>query len=341
MFPIVKRFKLDIMKQIFTLLIVMLIGFSLQAQVERKVIAEHFTNTKCAICANKNPAFNQLLEGYPQVLRISFHPSSPYSTCIFSQHNPEENDARTNFYGIYGGTPRVVLHGNVIPIQTPLLRADQIDAELGMTSDYSISIEHNAGSGDEVNVSVTVTRVSGSGSEEHTLYAFLAEKEVDYNAPNGETMHHGVFRQDLIEESVMISASGNSLTFEENYTPDGEWEAGEMVVVVILQADDKSILQAEESDFVNGGSAGIGDSNYEMEEKLFYPNPATDFIQLLDTDKERFVTAEIYDLVGSKVIETAVDRPIDIRSFPEGLYFVILTDRNNQRYTTKILKSGR
>src|SRR5688572_14710898 len=92
------------------------------AQTPRQVIVEHFTNTRCSICASKNPGFYSLLHGsYPQVLHIAYHPSAPYSNCYFSLQNPTENNSRTNYYGVYGSTPRAVIQGNVIPIKTPLV----------------------------------------------------------------------------------------------------------------------------------------------------------------------------------------------------------------------------
>ena len=94
------------MKYIFTLLFATTIMFSSYSQVEKTVVVEHFTNTKCGICASKNPAFYDVLNDYPNVLHIAYHPSSPYSTCAFSMHNHAENDARANYYGVYGPTPQ-------------------------------------------------------------------------------------------------------------------------------------------------------------------------------------------------------------------------------------------
>ena len=84
------------------------------AQVLQTVVVEHFTNTRCGICASRNPGLFNNLAANPKILHIAVHPSSPYSTCLLNQHNKVENDARTNFYGIYGGTPRIVINGTVM-----------------------------------------------------------------------------------------------------------------------------------------------------------------------------------------------------------------------------------
>jgi len=79
------------------------------AQVQKNVVVEHFTNTRCGICASRNPGFFTNLNNNPDVIHLAIHPSSPYSSCVFNQHNSVDNDDRTNYYGIYGGTPRLVV----------------------------------------------------------------------------------------------------------------------------------------------------------------------------------------------------------------------------------------
>jgi hypothetical protein len=84
------------------------------AQVPKKVVVEHFTNTRCSVCASRNPGFYNNYKTQAGVIHLAIHPSSPYAACVLSQHNPVENDARTNYYGVYGGTPVLVIQGVVI-----------------------------------------------------------------------------------------------------------------------------------------------------------------------------------------------------------------------------------
>ena len=78
------------------------------------MLVEHFTNTYCSVCASKNHGFYANLWRYPQVWHVAYHPSSPYAACPLSMANVPENDARTNYYGVYGGTPRLVIQGAVV-----------------------------------------------------------------------------------------------------------------------------------------------------------------------------------------------------------------------------------
>ncbi len=70
------------------------------AQTELIVVVEHFTNTRCGICASRNPAFKENVANHPKVLSITIHPSRPYSSCELHKHNPGDNDSRTNYYDI-------------------------------------------------------------------------------------------------------------------------------------------------------------------------------------------------------------------------------------------------
>ncbi len=232
------------MKKLFSIVIILFAGLQVWSQQTQTVIVEHFTNTRCSICAARNPAFYDLLDDYPEVLHIAYHPSSPYSTCIFSQHNPVENDARTNYYGIYGGTPRVVVQGEIIQPQNPLLMASQIEEKLGQSANYSVSVEQIQSNDQEAEVAIVI-RKTGSSETELSLYAVIAEKEIDYNSPNGETVHHDVFRKVLIDVPVSLLNIGDSLILNESYSIDNEWIANQMYVAVMLQdVSSKSILQS-------------------------------------------------------------------------------------------------
>jgi len=199
------------MKKIITLLWILIPGLFLHAQVERAVVVEHFTNTRCGICGSKNPPFYQMLENYPDVIHIAYHPSSPYSNCLFSQHNPGENDARTNFYSIYGGTPRVVVNGNVVSPSTPLLPENVLLDEIGKTTDYSVSIEHSILPDESVRAQITLKQTGGKSAEDLKAYAVLTERLVEYAAPNGENLHHDVFRKVLLDIPVSLSGANDSI----------------------------------------------------------------------------------------------------------------------------------
>jgi hypothetical protein len=327
------------MRKIFTIILITIFSVPAFTQVERKAIVEHFTNSRCSVCASRNPALFDLLDDYPEVLHIAYHPSSPYSNCIFSQHNQTENDARTNFYGIYGGTPRVVLQGGVIGFQNPILNQQQLEGELGMMSDYSISVEQVEQDGGLVDVTIEIEKVSGA-SDDLNLYAAIVEEYIDYASPNGENGHHNVFRKVLTDEAVNLPTTGNTLTINKSYTLDPEWGDTQMYVMAILQkTGSNQVVQAERSDNTSGGPSFITDNQTNAIKDLFYPNPAKDVIQINPEYMDKYVEACIYSIYGQLVDKIRVEDEIDISNLVAGQYIVVLTDVDNNLARTRIIKN--
>lgn len=324
------------MKQrIFTLLIV-LMAFSVQSQTTRKVVVEHFTNTRCGICGIKNPALFALLDNHPEVIHLSIHPSSPYSNCLFSQHNSSENDARTQFYGIYGSTPRVVVAGMVIPSQSPMLTEEQLMAQQDAMSDYSIQVNQFYGSDETIDVKVKIERLSGVPSDVDMVYVVLAEKEVNYNAPNGEDLHHDVFRKELENMDLPMLEIGDMVEYTYNYTAHSDWVMDEIFALAIIQnSSNKKVLQAEESDLVSG-ITGIDFTQTKELSNIIYPNPFTQEINI--QVEQAYQKIIIYNLFGQKVLESQNTSKINASELRKGIYLLELIDENSQSFSTKIQK---
>ena len=69
------------------------------------------------------------------------------------------------------------------------------------------------------------------------------------------------------------------------------------------------------------------------------PNPANDVLYI-NHDKNA-VRLSIYNLLGSLIIDyalTGTSNSIDINDIPAGMYIVQLTDKNNNSYSTKLIK---
>ena len=116
----------------FVLLFVSVAGFS---QSPKQVVIEHFTNTKCSICASRNPGFYSVLANYPQVIHIAYHPSAPYQNCYFNLQNKPENDARTNYYNTYATlSQQINLYEQTVSGYQTLLDAEKRRFGLGETT---------------------------------------------------------------------------------------------------------------------------------------------------------------------------------------------------------------
>lgn len=329
------------MKKTFIILVTILIAYSLSSQVLRTEVVEHFTNTRCPTCAGANPAFYQVLQDYPDVLHIAYHPSSPYPTCIFSAFNPAENDARTNYYGIYGSTPRVVLQGHVIGFQSPIIKPEQLDEEQGKFSDFEVRVTQQEVKSGKASVNIVVKRVSGNTGASLSIYAGIVEKIVNYTAPNGETYHPDVFREVLYNDDLNDINPGDSIIITREYTFDPVWVKDEMYVFGLLQNNEnKEILQADASNTIGEGPSSV--SEYRQDElfNVYYPNPAGSRIHMQPSYQGQFRKAEIFDLTGNKIMITENPEEINTAQLPDGLYFLQLTDNHHVRFSTKIIKSG-
>lgn len=324
------------MKQFSIFLFGLIFSFSLFAQVPQTVIVEHFTNTKCSICAARNPAMYALLDNYPEVLHIAYHPSAPYSTCIFSLHNVAENDGRTNFYGIYGGTPRVVVNGEVVPVASQLMTENQLSQKLGKFSDYTINIQQEKNN-DSVEVKLVVKRMSGGGSEDLVILVSLTENLIYYNAPNGETQHHDVFRKEIMNANVNIPVFGDSVVFNKSYTSHPAWQENQLNAIAVLQkSSDKKIVQAASSGFISN-PMGTG-ANYEAS-SIFYPNPASQRVLFTPNAVSTYSKVSVYNIFGKKILESGLLKPLQVDDLSSGYYFLVFENENNQVLTKKLLVS--
>lgn len=229
------------------------LAVSMVAQVPKNVVVEHFTNTRCSICASRNPGFFSNLNNNPNVIHLAIHPSSPYSSCVFNQHNSTENDARTSYYGIFGSTPRLVVQGSTVSASTNYGDASIFSTQAGQTSPFTVRIDvGEVNLAGQITVDVVVKTESTHNYTDLKLFAAVAEDTVFYNAPNGENVHYNVFRKSVFEtdgKTIQPSATvGDSVVYSETFNFDQTWSMSNLVGISILQeVGNKSVVQAATS----------------------------------------------------------------------------------------------
>lgn len=331
------------MKKSFTLLL-MVISINLWAQQDapKMILVEHFTNTLCSTCAARNPDFNSTLSNYSdQVIRLTYHPTSPFPSCIFAQHNTSGNNNRTNFYNIFGGTPRVVVNGNVINASNPLLNDGRVNTESNETSPFSISITQEIRN-DSALFEVNIEKVNTfSDIADYNLYVALIEETINYEAPNGENTHRNVFRIFLDETNNIILPLeiGDVFSFSYETIIDQEWNENEISAVAFLQnTNTNEILQSGKSE-KSGNAVSI--SEEKSIAQLIYPNPAKNFVHF-NNENLQFNRIEIYNIIGSLIYQSSIENTqkssIDISNFQSGNYIVrfIPKDANRKLNTQKL-----
>lgn len=289
----------------------------------RYLTMELFTNTPCPICGSQNPGLFSRLTNYEgQYHLISFYPGKPYSSCIFYQANIPENTARYQFYtGHIFGSPTVALNG--IDFKSSSGVTNNVLASLtGGTSWLHVGVTESEGTSRTVNI--TLEDVVGGSLPTGRLFAVIVEKEVMYNAPNGETIHRNVFRKFLTpsagEEIDLTSGSANR-TYQ--YDVDGNWNAQETYVIAWLSNPSTNEIYNSgtryDPDFVS--SVASATSALPL---TIYPNPASSQVFIPVPEGGPKGPLYLLDQKGS-VIRT-------ISTITEGLVTVPLTDLSSGTY---------
>jgi len=332
------------MKKTLSALLAYIFPIVLLAQVPKTVVVEHFTNTRCSICASRNPGFYNNLENHPDIIHIAYHPSSPYSTCVLNNHNVSENDDRTKYYNIYGSTPKFTIQGDNIPSSQNVSNPSLFTPYTGQTSPMSISMTHEKFGSDSMQVRVVIKTEATHSLSNSRLFVALVEDTIAYVAPNGENFHYDVFRKALTNiegDALTLPANvGDSLIFEFSSGNNIDWIFKRMYALAILQdGGTKEVIQSSKTNSEPTGSP-VGIAESILENIGISPNPAQDVLNIkseVSIDKVTF-----YSLTGNVALEyfPRGDRSIQIGidNLNRGVYFLQIQSGSSLTTKKVILK---
>jgi hypothetical protein len=330
------------MKKIFFILLTSLGPLALMAQVPKKSVVEHFTNSNCSVCASRNPGFYANLNRQANVLHLAVHPSSPYSSCRLYQQNDAANDARTNYYGIYGGTPRLVINGSVIPSGNDYAANSLFTPFINQTSPVSIRIEQRKFGVDSVQSKIIIKTVSANNLNSASLFVSLAENTVNYSGNNGESIHYDVFRKSLTAatgQSITIPrAIGDSVVVVLSSPSNAVWNFNKIYTLAILQETaSKSLIQAEASSVYTLENAQA----IKFDKPQIFPNPVESILNLQFKGSEP-TTCALFDLSGVEVLKKELNNQqevsLNLSSLASGIYTLKVTNKDGSTCFEKIAK---
>lgn len=320
-------------KHFFQTLAAFFISFSASfAQpVAKTVVAEHYTNTYCSICASRNPGLYTNLSNHPQVLHVAYHPSAPYAACPLSMHNVAENNARTNYYGIFGGTPRLVIQGDVISASANYADAALYTSVLGQTTPFSLRVTLMPFGSDSVITRVVVKKEDASSLTDLQLYGALVEDTLFFAAANGESRSYDVFRKSVWgATSLSITAPaavGDSLVYTRTSAVNAVWLRSRMYALVMLQDADKNMVQATRS--ANLPSAAATPLMAATTNINIFPNPANSKLWIKAADSVFPISYSLYEATGRQIQNAVLEQAqsyIDISALPKGVYTLKLSN---------------
>lgn len=313
------------------------------AQVAKKVIVEHFTNTKCSVCASRNPDFYENFNKQKGVIHLAIHPSSPYAGCFFSKHNVMENDGRTNYYGIYGSTPRLVVQGVVIQNSTDYSSASIFSPHLGKTSPASIKIYEYRFGKDSIRSRVVIKTVATHNLTNLSLFVALAEDTINYTGSNGEPVHYDVFRKSLTGTSGMAvtlpAKVGDSIVFVKSSLANEAWNFSRIFTIAILQETaTKAVVQSENiSVKINNVVTGLQENLANNANVNVYMSENN--INISQTKEVENLDFTLYDLSGRVLINKVLNsntENISTSTLVSGSYLYSIKSTNGLAKTGKL-----
>jgi hypothetical protein len=331
------------MKHISTSLLFSFFMLSLQtttfAQYKKYVLAEHFTNSKCGICAGKNPQLFAAINQYPSdVHHISVHPSTPYNTCQLYLANTTENQGRADFYSIQG-TPQVALNGVLTTINNQL--GGKIALLATEVSPLYIEVKNTAtANGRHGKITLRTSETLPAGT--YKLHVGLLEKTLNYTSPNGETVHHNVMRDFWGTNGAgldfTLPTPGNETVIEQDFTLNTTWIASEMYLMAYVQ-------NVTTKEIINSGSefdpivTGVED-NLVANNISFTPNPTYDMTRINAGDVS-IDKVELYDLAGKQIsqVSNVANTQFDLKlnDCKSGIYIIKVSTKEGV-YSQKIVK---
>jgi len=234
------------MRKIFTFLFIILNVYFAYSQGKRYILVEHFTNTELTSVVSLDSDFYTNI--YPvnkeNIHHITYHipvsSDANSQNCAFFNANPIDNAGIAGDYPSITTVPRMVLNGNVIPIQSDLVTQAQIDNEAfpPSTSLYYSKIEFEpAPAGGNFYNAIATIKTEGpiDTTISYTLKAAITEKGVNYTGGNNNSVHKNVMRMMMPDHSGQVfypAENGNAFVypfFDLEFDPS--WNVDSMCVL--------------------------------------------------------------------------------------------------------------
>lgn len=239
------------------------------AQVQKRVMVEHFTQASCAPCAAQNPDFNQLLfANYEKVVALKYQTSWPGFDPM-NEDNPGEVADRVAYYGVTG-VPNVILGGTLDAGTAGQVSIGQIDGVHAEMTPLDMELTHSLSEDlDSIFVTCKIINVTEQDTffrPNTVLHTAIMEQELLFPNPPGstsETDFYNVMRKMLPGTEgtpIGLIPSGDSVVVEfAEPLPDYLYDYSQIGVVAFVQSNnDKEVHQAAISETL-GQPAGFLD----------------------------------------------------------------------------------
>ena len=178
--------------------LMMLVSLKLNAQNERVLLFECFTNTGCGPCAQQNPALDALINANAdRVAAIKYHMSWPGANDPMYLHNTADNDARRGVYNV-SAVPHTVVDGIRFANVPSGLNQSIVNNWLTIESPFEMRLSYEVDADANLITVHVMGRSSASIQGNVRLYVGVIENEIHFNsAPgsNGERDFYSVMKK--------------------------------------------------------------------------------------------------------------------------------------------------
>lgn len=310
------------------LITILFSGVSLFAQqVPLNGVIEHFTNTRCSICASRNPGLLQNVRNN-SFLYVSVHPSAPYSSCMLSRQNKILNDNRTNFYGVYGSTPRIVVNGYVYAGNEDYTSSTIFEPFKLLLTSFTLSIDAFQRNADSISYQVVIKKHDTSSLTQASLSNMLLEDTIWGDGGNGEAEHYNVMRSNVQQVISLPQQVNDSIIFSVSHKIQSYWNLLRVFPLsLIQQTNTKSLIQSAKGNYLKLQTGVIEDSNESKLTKI-YPNPSSAVVYINAPIGYQY---EFINALGVSVLKgtLATVNRINIDYLAKGIYVVKINSTDN------------
>jgi hypothetical protein len=350
------------MKKIFfSILILLGLLLNTQAQTTRMVLIEEATNASCGPCASQNPAFDNLLNQNRDILTaIKYHWYFPGYDPMHN-HNPQENNARVDYYGI-NGVPTATIDGDIpngptfsYPGGPHGYTQALIDQYAAIPSPFIINISHRI-SEDEDSIYIDMM-IQATAAVTGNLIAHMVvvEKHIYFTSPpggNGEKNFHDVMKKMVPNENGTTLPSsfqaGDYLILQGSWQLQNIYDMDELGVIGFIQNEtSKDVHQAANSvtdplvpiynNEVNVSEiSNISETNClgTVSPKVIIRNQGANALTNVDiyyhVNDETVLTYEWSGNLGFLESEEVTLSPVDFEILDENNLYVITVNPNGQ-----------
>ncbi len=339
------------MKKIYFFASALLLTTVANAQSQRMVLMEEFTQASCGPCASANPAFNALLaNNTSKVVSIKYQTSWPGVDPMNAQ-NPSQVAGRVSYYTVQG-VPDVVMDGAHVTGASydgypGNVTQSVINAEYAIPSSFSIALSHaiNA-SQDSIFITATIT-----ATQDFTAVSFLrahivmVEQTISFTNPpgsNGETDFYGVCRKmypnttGTSMASTWVTGATQTITVAAAM-PSYIYDINEVAIVCFIQDNGNKVVDQAAISTVPVGINSISATESGMS---VYPNPSNLSANIyFATTENADVIVNIYNSLGEVVssenkgfcAEGEYTIAISTENLASGLYTCEMVIGDNRR----------